>query len=102
MATGSTSAFRPSGTVPIAAGTTTASASLAGGGETVLITNATNAVAFVRFGSDSSITAANTDMPIQANTRALLSVNALITTVAVVLSTGSGTVYVTRGDGSSI
>jgi hypothetical protein len=102
MAIGSTSAFRPSGSIGLTVSTIAAATLLPGGGESVLITNPTTALAYIKFGSDNSVTATNADMPILPNSRCLLSVNALITYVSLLLSSGSGTLYATRGDGSFI
>ena len=102
MSIGSSQPFRPAGTVSVAAGTTSSSAVLPAGGDTALVINPTTSVAFVRFGADPSVTATTMDTPVLPNARLLLGINALITNVAVVLATGSGAVYVTRGDGSVV
>jgi hypothetical protein len=102
MALGSSSAFRPSGTVSITAGTTTSAVALNGGGESVLVTNATSSLAFVRFGADASVIASTSDMPIQPAARVMLAVNPFITYAAILLMTGTGTVFLTRGDGSFV
>jgi hypothetical protein len=39
-------------------------------------------------------------MPVLPGNRAILSINSLIVTAGVVLANGSGTVMLTRGDGS--
>ncbi len=100
MSIGATQPFRPAGTVSLNAGTTSISVALAGGGESVVITNTTGSLAYVRFGADPSVTATSADMPVLATNRVMLSVNPLITYAAVVLATGSGNVLLTRGDGS--
>ena len=102
MSIGSSQPFRPAGTVAIAAGATSSSAVLPAGGDTALVSNGTTSLAFVRFGADPSVSATTADTPVLPNGRLLLGINALITNVAVVLGTGSGTVYVTRGDGSVV
>lgn len=84
----------------MSAGTTSASVQLAGGGDSVVVTNITASLAYVRFGADPSVTASTTDMPVLPNTRAMLAVNSLITYAATVLASGSGVVLLTRGDGS--
>jgi hypothetical protein len=101
MAIGSTQPFRPAGTVSISASTTSANASLAGGGDSVLVYNAAASVAFIRFGADPSLLAANTDTPVPPGGRLLFGVNPLITYGAAALAGGSGAVYFTRGDGST-
>ena len=100
MATGSVTPFHPTGTVSLSAGVTSASIPLAGGGDSVVVTNTTLSLTYVRFGADSSVTAATTDMPVLPNTRVMLAVNSLITYAAAVLVSGSGTILLTRGDGS--
>ena len=107
MATGSVTPFHPTGTVVITAGTASASVQLAGGGDSVVITNMTASLAYVRFGADPSVTAMNplmtgtaTDMPVLPNTHVMLGVNSLITYAAAILASGSGTILLTRGDGS--
>ena len=100
MATGTVTPFRPTGTVSINAGTTSASVQLAGGGDSVVVTNITASLAYVRFGADPSVTASPADMPILPNARVMLAVNSLITYGAAVLASGSGAVLLTRGDGS--
>jgi hypothetical protein len=100
MAIGSVTPFRPTGTVSINATTTSASVQLAGGGDTVVATNTTSALAYVRFGADPSVAASSADMPVLPNTRAILAVNSLICYAAALLASGSGAVLFTRGDGS--
>lgn len=100
MAIGSVTPFRPTGTVSISANTTSTSVPLVGGGDTVVVTNTTTALAYVRFGADPSVAASPIDMPVLPNTRAILAVNSLICYAAAVLASGSGAVLLTRGDGS--
>ena len=102
MAIGSVTPFRPTGTVALSAGTSSASIALAGGGETVVVTNISGSLAYVRFGADPSVAASLVDMPILANTKATLSVNGLVTYASALLAAGSGTVLFTRGDGSYV
>jgi hypothetical protein len=100
MTIGTTSPFRPAGTISVAAGTTSVAVQLSGGGESVVVTNIASSLAYVRFGSDLTVVATTSDMPVLPGSRAMLSVNSLVTTVGVILSNGSGTVLFTRGDGS--
>lgn len=102
MALGSASAFRPTGTVSITAGTTSNSVILSGGGETIVVTNTSAALAFVRFGADPSVTASSADMPVLPNARVVLSVNSFVTYGAVLLGSGTGVVMLTRGDGAFV
>jgi len=100
MAMGSITPFRPTGTISLSVGTASASARLAGGGDSVVVTNLAASLAYVRFGADTSVSASAADMPIMPNAQAMLSVNDLIGYAAAVLASGSGTVLFTRGDGS--
>lgn len=102
MAVGSVTPFRPTGTVSLSAGTTSTAVALAGGGETVVVTNTSSSLAYVAFGAASSISATTAGMPVQANTKVTLLVNDLVTHAAAVLTSGSGTVLFTRGDGSFV
>jgi hypothetical protein len=102
MPLGSVSPFRPTGTVSIPIGNVSSNALLAGGGDTVVVTNTTNALAYVRFGSDSTVAATTADMPILAGTRLILSVNSLISHAAALSPLGSGNVLFSRGDGSFV
>lgn len=102
MAIGSTSPFRPTGTVSLSAASISTSTQLAGGGETIVVTNPTDMLAYVRFGADQSVSASSVDMPVLPNSRVMLSVNPLISYVAAVFTSGSGTLLFTRGDGSYV
>ncbi len=99
MATGSTQPFRPAGTVGASASTTAANVALVGGGQAVLVYNATTANAFFRLGGASALTATISDTPVPPGARMLVDAGPFVTNAAVVLSTGTGTVYFTRGDG---
>ena len=83
------------GTAVVAAGT-----KLAGGGEAVLVYNASAAVAFVRFGTDLTVVATSADMPVPPGGRMLMHAGEYALTAAVLLSSGSGTVYFSRGNGT--
>ena len=72
MAIGSTQPFLPAGTATLAATTSSASLTLAGSGDTVLVTNASASTAFVRFGAAASVAAGPGDTPVLANSRVLL------------------------------
>lgn len=101
MAIGSIMPFGPTGTVSVAAvATGSVNTSLAGGGDSVVVTNTTASLAYVRFGADPGVTATTADMPVLPNSKVMLSVNALIGYGAVILASGSGTVLLTRGNGS--
>ncbi len=96
------SAFRPTGTISMSVGSVSVNARLLGGGDSVVVTNTTNSVVYVGFGADSSVKASTSDMPVLANSKLILSVNSLIANVAAISPAGSGTVLLSRGDGSFI
>jgi len=100
MAIGSTQPFWPAGTAVIAAGTSSANTTLLGGGEAVLVFNASAAIAFIKFGTDLTVTASPSDMPVPAGGRMLIHAGEYAQTAAVLLSAGSGSVYLTRGNGT--
>jgi len=100
MAVGSVTPFRPTGTVSLSAGTSSASKLLMGGGESVVVTNISSSLAYVRFGADPTVSASSIDMPVLANSKVTLLVNDLVTYAAAILVAGSGTILFTRGDGS--
>ena len=102
MPLGSVSPFRPTGTVSVSAGNVSSNTPLSGGGDSVVITNATTALAYVRFGSDTTVTASTTDMPVLAGNRVILSINSLISYAAAISPSGSGSILFSRGDGSII
>ncbi len=102
MAIGSITPFRPTGTVSLSASTSSTAIPLAGGGDTIVVTNTTTSLAYVRFGADPAVSATSADMPVLANSRVMLSANNLVNYAAGVLVGGSGTVLFTRGDGSFV
>jgi hypothetical protein len=102
MPLGSVSPFRPTGTVSISVSNVSSNTPLSGGGDSVVVTNATTALGYVRFGSDMTATASTADMPVLAGTRIILSINSLISYVAAISPSGSGSILFSRGDGSII
>ena len=104
MAIGSITPFRPTGTASLSASTSSAAVALAGGGESIVVTNTTASLAYIRFGADPRCRPQIADMPVMANSRVMLSANSLVTYGAAVLASGSGTgaVLFTRGDGSYV
>lgn len=102
MAIGSITPFRPTGTVALNASTSSSAVALGGGGESVIVTNTSNSLAYIRFGADPTVSATNADMPVLANSRVMLAANSLVTYAAGLLASGSGTVLFTRGDGSFV
>jgi hypothetical protein len=101
MSAGATNSFQPTATVTLASGTSSSTILLAGGGETVLITNPTASLAYVGFGSDPTLQATVGDTPILPNSKILLQCGPLISYCAAIFGSGSGLVMFTRGDGSS-
>lgn len=101
MSTGANQPFRPAGTVVALATTTAANVALAGGGGAVLVYNSSTATAFFRLGAASGLTATNTDTPVPPGARMLVDAGPFVRNAAVVLSSGTGTVYFTRGDGDT-
>jgi hypothetical protein len=102
MPLGSVSPFRPTGTISIATSNVSTNTPLAGGGDSVVVTNPSSALTYIRFGADPNIVASTSDMPVLPNSRIILSVNSLITYGAAVVPTGSGSILFSRGDGSII
>jgi len=90
-------AFIPTGTVAVAASTSSVVAALPGQGDTLLIYNTTSGVAFVVAGP----TATTAGYVVPPGARGLMKCGLVATQVAVILSTGSGTVYVTQGTGAN-
>lgn len=97
-----TCVFQPSSaTKTIAASTTTASASVStmDNGKVFRIFNSTAAIAFIRIGRSGRIgNAVNTDMPIAAGQIEFIACTEKDDTVAVLLASGTGSVYITKGD----
>jgi hypothetical protein len=102
MPSGSISPFRPTGTVTVAAGSVSTNAPLAGGGDSVVVTNTSSVLGFIKFGSNATVVATTTDMPVLAGSRVILSVNQLITYAAALTPSGSGAILFSRGDGSTL
>ncbi len=101
MSTGSTQPFRPAGTASVAATTSSAAAVLTGGGSAVLVYNASAATAFFRLGAAAGLVAAATDTPIPPGARMLVDGGPFVSYAAVLLTSGTGTVYFTLGDGDT-
>ncbi len=101
MSVGANQPFRPAGTVAAMASTTVANVQLNGGGGAVLIYNAAPSTAFFRLGGASGLTATVADTPVPAGARMLVDAGPFVSNAAVVLGSGSGTVYFTLGDGDT-
>lgn len=102
MPLGSVSSFRPTGTVSVPVSNVSSNAPLSGGGDSVVVTNTTTALGYIRFGSDSTVAASTSDMPILAGGQIILSINSLISYAAAISPAGSGSILFSRGDGSII
>ncbi len=102
MSSGSTNPFQPTATVSLTATTVSANIQLLGHGEAQLITNATTSLAFIRFGSDSTVQATTGDTPVLPGSKILLRCGPLVSYCAIVLSSGTGLVLITSGNGSTI
>jgi hypothetical protein len=102
MPLGSVSPFRPTGTTSLSTSNVSANAPLAGGGDSVVVTNPSSTLAYVRFGADPTVLATTSDMPVLPNSHIILSVNSLITYAAAVAPSGNGNILLSRGDGSIV
>jgi hypothetical protein len=101
MSTGSTQPFRPAGTVSIMAASRAVQIPLAGGGNAVLIYNAAATTAFFRLGGATGPMATLNDTPVPPGGRMLVGGGPFVSSVSVLLSSGSGMVYFTLGDGDT-
>lgn len=100
MSVGAVQPFQPSYTISLSASTVATSANLSAGGTSVLVTNAAADYAFVRLGSV-GVSATPTDTPVPAGARLLLHAPEPVAAISVVLNSGTGTVFVSRGSGTS-
>jgi hypothetical protein len=100
MASGSIAAFSPEATVSVAAGTTSVSVALGGTGPSLLIYNGSSSTAFLSLGATTALTATTASLPVPAGSQILLGIGATVNAAAVVLPTGTGKVFLTRGSGS--
>lgn len=94
--------FSPSlgGTITIAASTTSAQGALVANQQSVVrVANATTAIAFVRFTNVLNEVATAADTPVMPNTVETFSHVQGQQFISVVLSTGTGNVYATTGEG---
>jgi hypothetical protein len=96
MATGTISPFTPIATATIAASTTAAGATVPGA-DSMLVFNSTAATAFLATSGTASPT---NGTPIPAGARQLFGGSPLGLTVSVVLASGTGSVFVTAGNGT--
>jgi hypothetical protein len=98
MSVGSVQAFQPANTVILAVSDVSATVELPRGGSSILITNPTAQVVFVHLGGNA---AAITDTPVMAGGRLLLNCPSPVQSISAITATGSGTIYLTRGDGTA-
>lgn len=68
-------------------------------GDCLRIFNSTSAVAYLKYGHGTSLTATTADLAIAPGGVEVLNVGQYTNIIAVVLSTSSGSVYVTKGSG---
>jgi hypothetical protein len=91
-------AFQESYTVPVTAGTAATSAALPGAeGDALLIYNAATSVAHLSL----TATATTGSLPIPPGGTRLVTIGFLPLTASVLIESGTGTVYLSRGNGST-
>ena len=95
------SAFQQSSVVSISA-TTTSTASVIGGGDTAIISNLSTGTAYVSFGAPgmAPVAAIGSGFCVLAGQQRAVAISPYIGSVAVILSSGSGSVYIESGNGS--
>lgn len=92
--------FTPGATVSLAVTSSTGNVALGTGGDQVLISSAAGGnIAFIKFGTASSVIAATTDTPILPGTVQVLTLPPGSTYLAAIGS-ATTTLYLTRGDGA--
>lgn len=102
MAVGSIQPFQPATTVTVSATSASSATQIAGNQESILIYNASGSVAFVAVGTDSTTAATvAASFPVPAGASRMITVGSYFSWVAVILASGTGTVYVSRGNGTS-
>jgi hypothetical protein len=100
LPTGTVSLFKPISTVSISSSTISANVQLTGSGEALMITNATDSLAYIRFGSDPTVTATTADTPVLPGSKVLFQCGPFVSYCAAALDAGTGSIYFTRGEGS--
>jgi hypothetical protein len=100
MSVGSVQPFQPSYTVAIPASTSPSAQAIPPAGNSLLVTNAGTDYAFIRLGT-TGVVATSSDLPVPAGTRLLLNASDYVTAISVLLNSGSGTVFVSRGSGTA-
>ncbi len=97
MSTGAIQPFEPIATVTVAA-TTSSAAAVLPASDAILVFNSTSAIAFVAIGG---ATATSAGTPIPSGGRQLFAGGLYVTSAAVILASGSGSVYFTAGQGTA-
>lgn len=97
---GTVQPFQPSYTISLAASTAATGKAIPAAGSSVLVTNAASDYAFVRLGT-SGVVATQTDVPVPAGARLLLHAPVTVSAISVLLNSGTGTVFVSRGTGTA-
>ena len=89
--------------VTVAASTTASTGTLPGNGypKNIQISNTTTSWAYVNFGNSTSLAAATvaTGYPVPPGAAYVVTISTEVNTVSVILSTGTGNVIFTRGEG---
>lgn len=92
---------RDGGTVTVSASTSSADEAITAGCHALRIVNTSAGVAFVKTAENTALSATTADFPVAAGQTAVMNIKSNHNIVAVILSTGSGSVYVTPGTGGS-
>lgn len=102
--TGQIQSFRPSGCVSATASTTSQDVALPAGGDTVVVDNAGSDFCFVNFGGSAIVAsgAPNPSFPVPAGQHRQFACPITVTTAGVIMNSGTGIVFFTRGDGTAI
>ena len=102
MPLGSVSPFRPTGTVSVSVGNVSSNTPLSGGGDSVVVTNATTALGMSGLVPIQPSPPQPPTCQYLAGSRIILSINSLISYAAAISPSGSGSILFSRGDGSII
>ena len=100
MSVGAVQPFQPSYTISLAASTVAVNQPLPAAGTSVLVTNAASDYTFVRLGIAGVAATAN-DIPVPAGARLLLHAPEPVSAISVLLNSGTGRVFVSRGTGTA-
>jgi hypothetical protein len=101
---GQVQSFRPSGCVSASATTASQVVALPPGGDTVVVDNAGSDFCFVNFGGSAIVAtgAPNPSFPVPAGQHRQFACPATVTAASVIMNSGTGTIFFTRGDGTAI